>query len=610
MKKVSIAALSALLLLFSVVETQPLSDVNPDDEYPRALSLFSRGQRLMRERNFPSAIDSYRELVQGFKNSRYRDIYNYALARAYYHTGDISQALKILVNFHSLFPNSRLRPYAYYLEANCAYRTKQLEAAFLLYSSAFRNADDEQLRNLAERSLLSAVESGYFPADSILNKAPKKLECPLRSRMAYLMTGYRSNEEIRRFLESCPEYIRDKKQKKTAQISHIKIGALLPLSGPYAKYGRAILDGCMLASEILKNQHIGIEIIAYDTRADQVTAARAAQKLAEEKVNVIIGPLLSNVAATAAAIAAGFRIPLLVPAATQAGFTDLSPTCFQMSANMVTVGKGMAQYAVRHRGMTTLVVISPTSLDESTMADAFTAEAERLGAKILAVEKFRPGETDFGPYIKDIKESILGPLDDSTFYVTLDGDTLKPGEMAVAFDGLFMPATESQLFLLLPQLNFYRVDAAYLGTDEWYSDKVVNLGESVLKDAVFYTSKGAMRNSYGYETFAEEYDYKFGSEPDRLSALGYDAVKLMGDAYRQKRLGQGELMEYLLSLNNYQGASGQLSFGRKRTNLNLPLFKFDNGQIKPLFDLPPVEELSSDADPPDSLKVERIKYDW
>jgi len=605
MRKLFIVLIIGLFLAPIIAEAQAL-----EGEFPRAQSLFARGQRLMREKDYPGATDAFNELVKGFKNSQYRDIYNFALARAYYHSGDYSQTAQTLGNYHTLFPNSSLLPYAYQLRANALYRMGQLEASFVLYGLAYRTTGDSRLRMLAERSILATVEDGFVPPDSIMAEMPSELLCPIKTRVAYLVTGHWSQEQIDSLLGNCPRETEAKPRPKAESDDLLAIGVMLPLSGPFAKYGQSILDGIMLATENLRRMGLHSEVYAYDTKADHVTAARIAMAMSDLGVDVIIGPLLSNIAATVAAGMSTKNIPLLVPAASQAGFTDLSPACFQMSANMETIGRGLAQYAVTHRGMTTLAVISPTSLDELTMAEAFVDEAERRGAHIIAFEKFRSGETDFGPYINDIKEAILGPPVDSLFYITLEGDTLKSGEMPVHLNGLFIPATEDQLYLILPQLNFYRVSSSYLGTSEWDTDKVIKLGEKVLGDAVFYSTNSAMHTSMGYEAFAEYFDGKYGAPPDRLSSLGYDAVNLLATAYRAGRRGPGDYIKYFSSVKGFAGASGMITFGRTRTNIELPLFKLEDDQVVPIIERPTIEELPADSLPPDSIGTQYIKYEW
>ncbi len=579
------------------------------NEFPRAQSLFAKAQRLMREKDYPGAIDAYNELARGFKNSEYRDIYQYGLSRAYYHLGDFSQAEQAISAFSALHPNSYLLPYALHLQANCQYRNGKLESSFRNYLLAYRNAGDDRLHRLSQRSIYAAVEAGYFPADSVLALVPGDIACQVKARIAFLMKAYWGEQQTDSFMTGCSQQLYKQQEKPKPTKGAVSIGVMLPLSGPYSKYGQYILDGVLLAAEQLRQQQLPIEILAYDTKADNVTAARQAIILAEAKVDLIVGPLLSNVAATTAAALSGKGVPLLVPAATQAGFTELSPNSFQMSADMMTIGRGMAQYAVKHRGMTSMAIISPTSIDELTMAESFAREAKMLGARIIAFERFRPGETDFGPYIKDIKEAIMGPIDDSTFFVTLEGDTLRAGEVSVDFDGLFIPATEQQLYLLLPQIDFYRVHASYLGTSEWHEPKVLKLGEKVLRDAVIYSAKAAVNHSLKYDEFASAYNLKYGSQPDRLAALGFDAVYIVADAYTNDSRGAKELTAYLKNLDQYERAAGKITFGRGRSNIELPLFIYENGKVSPLVKRVIVEP--EDTGPlPDSVGTEYIKYEY
>lgn len=584
MKKLIVIAIIGVLL-WPTARSQTLPD-----QFEGARKLYAEALQQMHDKNYPAAVESFRELATTYKNSQYRDIYNYSLARACYYAGDYDQALQVLASFDALFPNSYLLPYSHLLRANCDYRLARLEDAFTEYLQAHKHADDRRLRELTKQSILAMVEAGYIPPDTILTRIPSDLVCLVRGQVAYIMADRWGDEKTAEFLSGCPAFSAGKNKPPKRIKGRALIGVMLPLSGPYAKYGQSILDGAMLADELLKESGLPIDLLVYDTRADNIIAAREALLLADAEVDLIIGPLLSNVAATVSATTSCAHIPLLVPVATEAGFSELSPGCFQISTNVETIGRGMAQYAVKHRGMTTLAAICPATIDEMTMADAFADEARRLGAHVLAVERFRPGETDFGPYINDIKQAILGPPKDSVFYITLEGDTLKEGEAPVSFDGLFIPATEDQLFLLLPQLEFYRVTTSYLGTDEWNTGKVLKLGEKILKDAVFYSSRAAMQQAAGYDKFAAAYDARHGAEPDRLAAVGYDAVNLMADAYRAGMKTREEIVTYLSALEGYGGASGKITFGRDRTNLQLPLFTLRDGQVRPIVEQATVEE--------------------
>jgi ABC-type branched-subunit amino acid transport system substrate-binding protein len=136
------------------------------------------------------------------------------------------------------------------------------------------------------------------------------------------------------------------------------------------------------------------------------------------------------------------------------------------------------------------------------------------------------------------------------------------------------------------------------------------LGEKVLKDAVFYSSKAAMEYSSEYEKFAAAYEAKYAEQPDRLVALGYDAIHMLAGAVIEGRDDPGDISRYLRSLEKYDGASGRTTFGRGRTNLELPLFTLKEGQVRPLVEIPKVEEPEDAGTPPDSVGTEYIKYEW
>jgi len=593
-------------LLFSC---GPASAQNLANEDSRAVSLYGDAQQHLRDKEYPAAVETLQNLVNGFAKSPYCDLYLYSLGRACYLAGDFQKAAMTMEQLSQSFPLSYLMPYASYLRANADYRLGRLASACLSYGQAYGTTTDERLKQLGRQSLLAAVEAGYFPADSILNQLPADLLCPVKGRMASLRSGQWDQKKVAAFMGDCPREMNRRDQSASTTADRLTIGLVVPLTGPYAKYGRAILDGAMLAAEQLAREQLPIDMPVYDTKADNVTAARAALSLAESGVDLIIGPLLSDVAATTAAALACYHMPLLVPAATQAGFTDLSPACFQLSPNMITIGRGMAQYAVSRRGLKKLAVMTPSTVDEQTMAEAFVAEATRLGAEIVAIERYRPGETDFTPYIKDLKDTLLKTVGDSTIYLTLEGDSLDRYLAPVSLDAIFIPANENELTLLLPQLDYFQVRAIYLGTDTWDNDQILKLGPRVLGQAVFYSARAAMRQSAGFEAFAALYTARFGAAPDHLAALGYDAVSMAASGYRLGRVGPGYLGEFLGSLKGYDGVSGRITFGKVRTNLELPLFSYQNGRVIRESDWSKVKEWPRETIPTDSTGAEYYKFE-
>ena len=116
------------------------------------------------------------------------------------------------------------------------------------------------------------------------------------------------------------------------------------------------------------------------------------------------------------------QFPIIIPAATEAGLTLLSEASFQLSPNVELQGAIMAEYAVRALAADSAAVIAPTSVEYSAMTTAFIDRFTSLGGTVVAVEQYRDRDRDFGTYIRDIKNVVLGRIPDSAVYLDDRGD--------------------------------------------------------------------------------------------------------------------------------------------------------------------------------------------
>lgn len=112
----------------------------------------------------------------------------------------------------------------------------------------------------------------------------------------------------------------------TQAAATIRIGAIDPLTGPFAAYGEPVRDGMLLAvDEINAKGGINgrkIELLLEDDGGDPKVSVNAFTKLATvSKVPVIIGPLSSGASMATAPLANRYRV---VQISTLAGTIDLT----------------------------------------------------------------------------------------------------------------------------------------------------------------------------------------------------------------------------------------------------------------------------------------------
>ena len=553
--------------------------------------LFKRAYRSLEAGDYASAYTRFTELVNNYPEHQNRASYLFFKAKAGYYSDRFEMSLYDFRRFINEYPGSDYIPYAYFYLGNIQYRLSHPDEAVSDYIEAYSLSDDDRLDRTLLGSIEKAIPSGRVGFVEKIRKTSLKGDrrCRLLMATARGLIEKGSLQLISSLLGSCsgPEAAGLIERANDLLKRRVEVGVVLPISGDLKKYGEQLLDGIKMRTvEFTEATGLQLRPVIYDSRGDNVEAARIIKQMSAEGLTAAIGPLTSEATAVASAVLACGDMPLIIPAATQGGLTALSASSFQLQPNLDWQGIRMADLAVEWLGADTAVIITPTSPENLRMARAFAGRFEERGGTILGVEYFRARETNFGPYIRDIKSLVLGELLDSIVFLNDDGDTIEAEEVPVWVDCMYIPANAGQLRQLLPQINFYNLNTVYLGGDGWGNSTVYSLGEAVTKKCYF--TSGLIKDEYGEQAqqFAAAFDRMYGHQPGRLEALGYDAMGLICEAIKTGHYSHSEITQYLSSIRNYNGASGTVTFGTHRENIALPVFKIIDGMPhRELFDL-------------------------
>ncbi len=574
-------AISTFLVLAVVLlAASAMAQIDDDDE---TRSLYARGQRLMRQGDWLGAAKTFEELAGRWPQSPNLDLFVFQRARASYHLGELAAARAGLEYYLERFEDSPESPYARFFLGNIAYRQNDLQQAVLDWIEAYRHSRDSRLDRLVRSSIRLAVINApalTLPVDEMVALPPGK-RCPLLRAAAEARAAVGDIDLGNAMLTPCGERLResdltDLPRRPVAGV--FEIAMVLPFSGELQAWADEIYNGAVVAVELNGDDVGKVRLSRHDSRAEPVDAARVIRSLAAAgQVTVAVGPLTSEAAAVCTGVLACGDLPLIIPAATQAGLTELASTAFQLSPNIGLQGVRMAEYAVDSLAARDAVIITSTSPDHLLMARAFADRFQKLGGSIEAVEYYRPRDNDFGRQLRDLKASALDFDVDSVFYITPGGDTLDPDGVPVDFDVIYLPGEARQLRLLLPQIRFYNVNGIYLGSDGWGDEVLYKLGDDVTKGAVFPSPFLGVGTSEEYFRFAAAYDARYAGQPPRLAALGYDAVSLALYAAAESST-RGGITSQLGEVKDYQGASGRVTFGSHRENIEMPVYRVWNGR--------------------------------
>ena len=557
------------------------------DDVDEVRSLFARGQRQLREGNWHDAAQTFRQLEGRFPDSPNLDLFVFHRAKADYYFGEWSKAIAGFTYFTSQFPRSPEVPYALFFLGNTFYRNGDFTKASGSYVQAYRLSEDPRLDDLVLVSLETMFESAGIlelgRAD--LQRVPRDKVCPLAKTLAAALTARGDENRAREVMDLCPESsdsTASGTERKRPPKDGLEVALVLPFSGELQSYSEDIYNGALVAAEKYREETgRSLKLSQYDTHGDPIDAARIIARLDKESdVAAVIGPLTSEAAAVSSAILSSGELPLMVPAATEAGLTQLCTSCFQLSPNIELQGVRMAQYARDSLRADSAAIFTSTNTQYLRIARAFSEHFEKLGGTTVAIEYYRARDKDFGPYIRDLKALLWGTAPDSIFFTNEEGDTLDPDGIPVSVDCLYIPGNADQLRLLLEQIRFYKLDGAYLGSDGWADDAVYRLGDNVTRRAVFPSPFLQGTYSDEYLQFAAAYDARLGKQPQRLAALGYDAMQLILQAAGNGRSGRKDITQGLKDVKSYNGAAGKVAFGEYRENVHMPLYRIEDGRAE------------------------------
>jgi branched-chain amino acid transport system substrate-binding protein len=204
----------------------------------------------------------------------------------------------------------------------------------------------------------------------------------------------------------------------------IKIGFISPLSGAIAQAGKDMYSGCELYWQESGWQIAGrkLEVILEDNEGLPATALTKARKLVEsDKVNLLAGVILSNVAYALVPYVEAQGIPTIYPINSADDLTQrkrprwLIRTGFSAGGNMHPFG----EYAARTLGYKKVVTVGLDYAFGWETVGGFHKSFEDNGGQVVQKLWVPLNVQDFGPYVAQIKRDA-----DAVFVVALGRWTL------------------------------------------------------------------------------------------------------------------------------------------------------------------------------------------
>jgi branched-chain amino acid transport system substrate-binding protein len=299
-----------------------------------------------------------------------------------------------------------------------------------------------------------------------------------------------------------------------------------------------------------------IEIRVYDNQSKPEEAAQAANRLInQDNVLMILGEVASSNSMAMAEKAQPAKVPMISNASTNPKVTEIGDYIFRVCFIDPFQGYVMAKFAHDNLKINKVAVLRDLgSAYSQGLADVFERKFTEMGGKIVARETYTKGSTDFRSQLTAIKRASP--------------------------DAIYIPGYYNDVGLIARQARELGITAKLMGGDGWDSEKLFELGGAAIEGSYFSNHYSPDDPNPQIQKFIADYKAAFGSVPDSLAALGYDAAKVAVDAIkRAPSFDRAAIRDAIAQTKNFPGVTGNITLDDKR-NATKPAVVLEVGKGK------------------------------
>lgn len=292
----------------------------------------------------------------------------------------------------------------------------------------------------------------------------------------------------------------------------VKVGLILPMTGPFASTGRQI-DAAVklfLAQNDVTYGGRRIEIVLKDDTGNADTTRRIAQELVvNDRVAVLAGFGLTPLAMATAPIATQAKVPLVVMAAATATITEASPYVARTSFTLPQASEPMADWAWANGIKRVYTIVS----DYGPGIDAETAFVEKFKAAGGTVESVRVPlrNPDFAPFLQRAADA----KPDALFVFTPSG-------------------VGAQFMKQFVERGLDKAGIKLIGPGDVVDDDILNAIGDVALGAITTHHYSAANDSSVNKAFVAAFQAANpGMRPNFMAVGGFDGMRLIAEALKK-----------------------------------------------------------------------------
>ena len=342
----------------------------------------------------------------------------------------------------------------------------------------------------------------------------------------------------------------------------ILIGEYGSLTGSEATFGQSTHEAIMLAVDEI-NAAGGVngrklKVLTEDDQSKAEEAANAVTKLiSQNNVVAVLGEVASSNSLAAAPICQSNKVPMITPSSTNPTVTEKGDYIFRMCFLDSYQGAAMAKYVTKTLGMKTAAILIDVKSDYSTGLGNFFKQAFIAnGGRIVGEASYAKGDNDFKAQLT----------------------SLRSGNPQM----LFVPGYYNDIGQIASQARDLGMKMPLVGGDGWESPKLIEIGGKNLEGCFYSNHYFAGDPDQSVRSYVEKYKERYGRTPDALSALAYDAARVLADSIKRAGSTEGPaLRDAIASTKGFAGVTGSITLGPDRNPVGkrLVIIEVKGGQL-------------------------------
>jgi branched-chain amino acid transport system substrate-binding protein len=324
----------------------------------------------------------------------------------------------------------------------------------------------------------------------------------------------------------------------------ILIGHYGSLTGAEATFGQSTSNGVKLAIKEFNGagglNGRKIDLREYDTKGDTKEAGAVVQRLvSNDHVVAVLGEVASGLSLAGGPVCQEAGVPMITPSSTNPRVTKVGDMIFRVCFIDPFQGYVCAKFARDRKANKVAILYDQQAPYSDGLGKEFKKAFTKLGGEVPTEQRYKAGDTDFTAQLTTIRGT-------------------NP-------DMIFIPGYYTDVANIAIQARKLGITCPLLGGDGWDSAQLAKIAGSAIEGS-FYSNHYAQQDpAPQIQDFIKKYKAEYGSIPDGLAALGYDAANLLFDAMkRSKSLAGKELAAAIAATKDLKGVTGTISIDAER----------------------------------------------